>query len=201
MARLFSNIFLFLFIGFLIYSCQSKQSLTDLTINNNNAMSVILKFRISDTDHPVLLYWNTSHPDVVLQKELPPVKEQELVLFQLQPASNYAFLVTAGDDSELRSSDTVFFETPRMPYTLPKLNIVVDSGDVFDGYIMVRKVEDPAQQILINNQGDIVWYHQFDTVLSRFYSCIDNEKILSLHEEDLIVEFDLTGKILNTLKY
>jgi hypothetical protein len=196
-----SGIIWFLAAGLLFGSCGVKPQISDLDIDNSNALRVSLKFSLTDTEHPVLWYWNTEQPDVVHQKPLPPAPQQDLVLFRLKPSSEYAFLVTSGQEPELYSSDTIRFETPRLPYTLPRLTITTDSGLVFDGYIMLRKVEDPSQQLLIDNQGEIIWYHQFDTIVSRFYSWTPEETILSLHDEDEIVEFDLSGHVLNSLHY
>lgn len=200
-GSLISKAMMSLTAGLLLVSCDLKQNLTDLSIDNSNALRASLRFSISDTDHPALWYWNIEEPDHVHQKSLPSVRQQHVVLYHLSPSSEYALLVTSGRQPELISSDTIKFETPRLPYTLPRLSVTLDSGEVFDGYIMVRKVEDPSQQLLMDARGDIVWYHQFDTIVSRFYSWTSEGTILSLHDEDEIVEFDLTGAVLNTLAF
>jgi hypothetical protein len=152
-------------------------------------------------EKPMLYYWERANPEALFHKALNSAEDQEIVLYTLKPATRYAFMVAESSGSDVKQSDTIFFETPRMPLTLPRLNIMIDSGNVFDGYIMVRKVEAPAQQLLINHKGEIIWYHQFDTVLSRFFSWTEEGTILSLHDENKIVEFDLAGNILNTLEY
>jgi hypothetical protein len=193
--------FLLLLTGLAVSSCQKNPKLYDLQIDNSNALRVNLSFTMNRLEQPMLYYWEITKPDAFHSKALNHVEDQEIVLYFLKPATRYAFMVADSKESDVKRSDTIFFETPRLPYTIPRMNIMIDSGNVFDGYILVRKVEAPAQQLLINHQGEIVWYHQFDTVLSRFFSWTEEGTILSLHDENRIVEFDLAGNILNSLEY
>ena len=198
----FKAVFLLLLLtGLAVSSCQKNLKLYDLQIDNSNALRVNLSFTMNRLEQPILYYWEITKPDGKYYKVLNSKEEQEIVLYKLKPDTRYAFMVADSKESDVKRSDTIFFETPRLPYTIPRLNIMIDSGNVFDGYILVRKVEAPAQQLLINHQGEIVWYHQFDTALSRFFSWTEEGTILSLHDEDKIVEFDLAGNILNSLEY
>jgi hypothetical protein len=193
--------FLLFLTGLTVSSCQKKPRFYDLQIDNSNALRVNITFTMNRLEKPILYYWESAKPDGLYRKVLDSKEEQEIVLYNLKPDTRYAFSVAENNGPDVKRSDTILFETPRMPYTLPRLNIMIDSGNVFDGYIMVRKVEAPAQQLLINHEGDIVWYHQFDTILSRFFSWTEQSTILSLHDENKIVEFDLAGNILNSLEY
>lgn len=185
----------------ILMACGSPGRVSDLVIDNSNALQASLSFRASGMQQPVIRYWNAEEPGEVLVKVLPEQEAQDIVLFRLEPDSRYAFQVMDDAGNADKQADTLYFKTPRLPYTLPKLNILIDSGNVFDGYILVRKVEDPARQLLLDHEGRVVWYHEFDTALSRFYSWTPRGTILSLHDEDEIVEFDLEGKVLNRLRY
>ncbi len=190
-----------LILALLSFSCDPGHKISDLTIDNSNALQVRIEFKTSPIPDPIIRYWKNSKPEEVYEKELSGYMKLEVILYRLSPNTSYGFQIIEGSEESVWQSDTMYFETPRLPLTLPKLNIMVDSGDVFEGYLMVRHVADPSYQILINDQGDIVWYHPLDTLVSRFYSWTDDKTILSLHSENEIIEFDLSGETVNTMKY
>lgn len=185
------------FFLFLAASCIQDQEYRNLQINTYNALRVILDFETSLDAEITIDYWEVGKPDRVFKKGSEISKIHHIALYNLEPDTEYNFLIR---NNESRISDTLSFHTISYPIREPRFSLTVDSGNVFNGYILVRKVEFPAQQIILNNKGKIVWYQLLDSAVSRFFSWTEDHTILSLNTEEHIQEIDLEGNILFDLK-
>jgi hypothetical protein len=193
---LFKNFILSIFL-FSLFSCGFNRKVDNLKINTNNALRVIIEFDTKKNTSPILIYWMSDDPDKVFKKQSNFSRNHNVALFALKPETNYNFLIL---ENESILSDTILFTTASYPVREPFFNLTTNSGNVFNGYILIRKVEYPAQQIILNNKGRIVWYHLLDSAVSRFYSWTEDHTILSLNTEEHIQEIDLEGNILFDLK-
>lgn len=193
--------FFWLFSVFLItlvvVSCMRDQKFRHLTINTSNALRVTLDFETDREMEISIDYWETDKPVEVNSKNSHPSTNHHLVLYKLNPDTEYHFILRAGKSPV---SDTLEFHTVEYPIREPFFQVTLDSGKVFNGYLLIRKVEYPAQQLILDNTGKIVWYQMLDSAVSRFFSWTDENTILSLNTEEHIQEFDLEGNILFDLR-
>jgi arylsulfate sulfotransferase len=181
----------------LVISCFPEEEYRNLKIDTNNALMVILDLETPRESGLTIDYWESGKPDRVSNKSTGISKNHHIVLYNLEPQSNYNFIIRKNN---FQISDTLAFKTIGYPIREPKFSITVDSGNVFTGYILIRKVEFPSQQIILNNKGKIVWYQLLDSTVSRFFSWTEAHTILSLNTEEHIQEIDLEGNILCDLR-
>jgi hypothetical protein len=195
--RFFLWIILFSFSFLIFISCRTDQKIRILKINTSNAMRVVIEFETPEESSSTIRYWLSSQPYEVSEKKTKISRRQHVVLFNLEPDSNYGFIIQANKDLV---SDTLSFGTIGYPIREPLFSLSTDSGDVFNGYILIRKVEYPAQQLILDNKGRIIWYQLLDSAVSRFFSWTDHNTILSLNTEEHLEEIDLEGNILFELR-
>ncbi len=55
--------------------------------------------------------------------------------------------------------------------------------------------------MLVDHKGEIIWYHEFDTVVFRPYSWTGRGTIIALENEDQITESDMGGNLIFNLEY
>ncbi len=198
--RYSNGIILFPILILFFLSCKPDFSIGNLTIDTNNALRAVINFDTPEESLSIIEYWISGQPDRLNTIKSKFSKEHRIILYKLKPDTQYDFVIKANFTNELLISDTAYFKTNSYPLPEPRFTLTIDSGDVFTGYILIRKVEYPSQQIILDNQGRIVWYQLLDSAVTRFYSWTENQTILSLNTEDHIQEFDLEGNILFELK-
>ncbi len=190
-------ILLFSFFFLIFISCRTDQKIGILKIDTSNALRVIIEFETPEESSCTIRYWLSSQPCEVFEKITKISRRHHASLFNLEPDSNYGFIIQANEDLV---SDTLSFGTIDYPIREPLFSLSTDSGNVFDGYILIRKVEYPAQQLILDNKGEIVWYELLDSAVSRFFSWTDANTILSLNTEEHIQEINLEGNVLFDLR-
>ncbi len=110
----------------------------------------------------------------------------------LKPASQYNFVIS--NNSSGRKTEPFRFETRFLPEDITStVKLTIDSTQ-FDGFVLVRGLDPKGADVIIDNEGDVVWYHQYDTVVRRSFSWTKNNTVLSIYDSAHIVEFDLKGK-------
>ncbi len=87
-----------------------------------------------------------------------------------------------------------------IPEELPGFEVLINSEDAFDGYIFLRKTAAPGAQLMINNYGDVVWFHMSDTILFRPFTPYE-ESYVALYSDKVIHEITYMGDTLLELKY
>ena len=104
----------------------------------------------------------------------------------------FGFLISCSERSELAEED--------IPTTVPRFEVLVNSEDAFDGYIFLRKTENPGAQFMINNEGKIVWFQLSDTTIIRVYTAYE-ESYIALYSPKEIHEITYDGDTLLKLTY
>lgn len=89
--------------------------------------------------------------------------------------------------------------SPNIPEWLPKLEIEMDKSS-FEGYVLVRKTSSPGAMIMYDGNGQVVWFHESDTVLQRVFTPY-KESYVTLHDKSEISEVHYNGDTLKLLKW
>ncbi len=87
-----------------------------------------------------------------------------------------------------------------LPESIPTFDVHVNNGDVFDGYLFLRKTLSPGSQVMIDQSGSVVWYLLSDTTISR-PSTPYEESFIALHSDKEAYEISYKGDTLNQWKY
>lgn len=97
-----------------------------------------------------------------------------------------------------QSGETVL---EKIPDVIPQFKVTSSLPDaLFDGYIQVRKITAPGSQIVLNKEGEVVWYQLADTALFRpFTPKLD--RYLALHDDRQLYEITYDGDTLLSLAY
>ena len=102
------------------------------------------------------------------------------------------FLISCSQRPELAEEE--------IPTDLPKFTILHGDGEVFDGYIFLKKLENPGVQFMINYKGKVVWYQRSDTSIAREFMPY-NESYLTLYNDKELHEITYSGDTLLKLRY
>ena len=184
-----------------IASCGPSVNIEVVSIDTTNAMRVKVHVTTKDkTSLAIVLNEQNNISQRVTDFSMNNT-DHEFTLYHLNTGTSYEF------DFLYINHDTVLadypgsFNTIDVPEYLPEIEIIENKGNVFQGYIMIRNVQAPGQQIILDNTGKIVWYQDYDSTLFRPFSWVNNQSVLSLLDEREIEEIDLAGNVRFNLKY
>lgn len=87
-----------------------------------------------------------------------------ITLLFLEAETEYSFQVTASTGKAQATTDTYTFTTKELPASLPAYRVTQnDLGDInLDGYILIAQQTKPGYLVLLNQDGNIVWYYRTD---------------------------------------
>ncbi|HLF35391.1 MAG TPA: aryl-sulfate sulfotransferase [Cyclobacteriaceae bacterium] len=192
MRNIYSLLIVYVILAMFLYCCTGEK-IYNLVVKPVNAIQVTMKFDIRIAEKINFKYWETSSPDETFIEINKPSRHHQITLFNLKPGTRYGYVIEIAGSEKSFSTDTSFFTTLIPEPSLPELSLSTDSGNVFNGFIMIRTVEGLSRQLILDNRANIVWYHDFDSTVTRFYSWTNRNTVLSLDNEDHIHEFDLEG--------
>ena len=122
----------------------------------------------------------------------------ELLLLGLKPDRNYTVTVGARDNAGLNSrvSEPVFITTDPLPETFPNLTLLMSAPVRMEPGLTlldIARMDRTAGFIaIVDNQGDVVWYH--DDLTQSETQRLDNGNLLTLDSlNNLIREIDMLG--------
>jgi arylsulfate sulfotransferase len=184
--------YLFTVLSALIVSaCESSwHTHPQLTFYNNNVLLPHIQFTTSDSATVYIEYWPVNHPDKRQKAKSNKGINHSVILINVKPVTPYSYRITRENG---QSSQEFYFKTDSVPDEV--LGIRKDKIDttLFDGYILLHRFFRQGADVLIDRDGDIVWYHLYDTAVRRAFSWTANNTILSIYDSARIVETDLLG--------
>ena len=193
-----ANIFIkLLSIIFVWYSCGPKVLIRDAVIDNENALKVSLQFSTTHPAEAQIEYWSADDTSSFFSKKTRLDTFHVINLLPLKANNSYEYTIHLESDNKVVKSPILYFKTIALPEDLPEFELISSREAKFEGYVMVRKVQDPGAQILLDRQGDIIWYNQIDTTVMRPFSFDKKGEIVGLINPQKYVEIDLAGKVAN----
>jgi hypothetical protein len=97
-----------------------------------------------------------------------------------------------------QSCDTRNSEAIELESYLPQFKVEYSTENVFEGYILLRKVDAPGVQFMIDNKAQIVWSLGTDSMLSREFTAY-SESYISLENDRSLQEVSYQGDTLVNL--
>jgi hypothetical protein len=116
----------------------------------------------------------------------------------LKPATPYQYVIV--NNRTGRKSDPIDFQTRKLPAEITQTTKALIDSSLFDGYILIRGLAPKGADVMIDSKGDVVWYHQYDTVVRRPFVWTDHQSVLSVYDSSQLVEVDLYGEKLLDMK-
>lgn len=102
------------------------------------------------------------------------------------------FLASCSQNAEVPELD--------IPEDLPEFEILSNAGNVFEGYILLRKLDDPGATFMINSEGKVIWYQRADTTIVRVYKAY-NDAYYSLQNNKELYKITYDGDTLLKLQF
>jgi outer membrane protein assembly factor BamB len=155
----------------------------------NNVLLPQIQFATTDSLELFIEFWPVSRPAKRQKSASSFGIYHDITLLNIKPATEYAYRIHSGGDS----SKEFRFKTDSVPDDV--LGIRKDKIDttLFNGFILLRRFFKQGADVILDKEGDIVWYHQYDTALRRAFSWTAQKAILSIYDSARIVETDLLG--------
>ncbi len=185
----------------LIFGCGPSNEIIDLESDLSNALRADFRFSTQKSASVRVEFWETGKDQHYLSNTSADATDHRITLLHLKPQTRYEHQFIMESGQEIIRSRIYTFMTDSLPDFLPQMVLEKDGQDVFEGNILIRNVQAPGQQIMINNRGKIVWYQEFDTTLFRPFSWTEDQTILALKSDKAIHEMNLSGDIIYTLEY
>lgn len=174
--------------------CEDNILRVNVTIDLKSAATVEVK------------YYKEADPQNVLTAKISPssLKHTITMLF-LQEKTTYKFFVKATTDKTWTTSKEYSFTTGSLPPWMPEYKVTLNHlKSLPKGYIHIAQKEGAGYLILLNYEGNIVWYEKlgiginvssFDPKTGTF-ACIVGNNPDRIYAGSEIIIVDLYGKIL-----
>jgi len=163
----------------------------EVTFLNGNALLPQIIFESPDSGEFIVTYWPVEKPNKKRKSGLSAGTQHQIILTNLKAATKYSFDIY--DKISGRTSGPFSFETPALPDDITASEKHTIDTTQFDGFILVRGWTPRGADVIIDNEGDVVWYHQYDSSVTRPFSWTTQHSILSIYDSARIVEYDLYG--------
>jgi len=183
--------------------CHSSVNVSNVSFNvkPNNVLRYDVSYQLSDTIQSFIKFWEKKNPDIVNFIKFPKGVQVHSVLYGIKADTEYAaqivFEKNCDDGSEL-----VEFKTGKLPYQeLVNFDLTKDNIK-FNGYILFHQTIGSIGHlhVIVDDNGEVVWYQYFDGAVNTFSWTTDNT-LLAVIAKTQIIEMDLSGNIIFSLKY
>lgn len=179
-------------------SCAEKVKIDEINGGyvDNNSLLINLKVKFSKATTASVHYWINDSPDTLTTKLSIDKVKHSFVLTHMVSEQDYSYQVIYKQGSQNRISEVYSFKTGPLPSILPSFDLVQGDEHLFDGYVMIRRMTNPGSQIMLNSQGEVVWYQLSDSVLFRPFYISSDSSYLALKATDEILEMSIAGDTL-----
>lgn len=171
-----------------------RQSLDPkISFRNNNVLLPTLEFSTSEETDAYVEYWPRDHRERMQRSGHSKGKYHSITLMGVTPSTVYDYTIHTSNPE--RVTNTLTFSTTQLPAGITELKKQLIDTAQFNGYVLVRRLAPRGVDVMINNAGDIVWYHMYDSAVRRPFNWTSNNTILSEYDTARVVEYDLYGDV------
>jgi arylsulfate sulfotransferase len=186
-----------IFIVFFFLGCQNEIR-PIVTFHNDNVLQPKIEFTTSADQTVKIQYWPEGYRHKALVSNSSTGRNHSIILQNVKQTTRYNYVITG---FTIAGSPKVFaFETGFIPNEVVRVNKTKPDSTIFSGYILIRKLAPKGSDVILDKNGDIVWYHVYDTVVRRPFLWTAKNTILSQYDSAHIVEYDNFGKQTLNLK-
>jgi len=178
----------------ILSACSRTESvIPEVSFLKGNALLPEIRFESPDSAEFMVSYWPVNKPLRKQDSYLSNGTSHNIVLVNLKPETIYNYYIS--NRSSGRKSETFSFNTRPLPADITSTDKHTIDTTQFDGFILVRGLAPKGADVIIDREGDVVWYHQYDSVVRRPFSWTRNNSVLSVYDSAYIVEYDLKGDL------
>ncbi|QOI96352.1 MAG: aryl-sulfate sulfotransferase [Flammeovirgaceae bacterium] len=187
--------FILLMLALIAWACQSSwYSEPEITFLNGNVLLPQIRFSTTDSVSVCIEYWPVHNTRLKHASKASLGKYHEVILVNLKPNTQYAYHLV--NERGQTTSEEYTFTTDSVPGHIVRVKKDIIDTTLFNGYILIRRFFKQGADVLLNQNGDIVWYHEYDTAVRRAFSWTNNNTILSIYDSARIMETDLLGNVI-----
>lgn len=192
-------VFKLFFCCMILSACNPVEKITpEISFLDGNALLPQIQFETPDSAAYMVSYWPVNKPDRKQGSPLSYGKSHNIVLMNLKPSTQYEFIIS--NRSSGSRSKPLSFVTKVLPTDITTTEKHTIDTTQFNGFILVRSLLPIGADVIIDKEGDVVWYHKYDTAVRRPFFWTKDNTILSIYDSAHIVEYDLKGKQLLNLR-
>jgi arylsulfate sulfotransferase len=186
--------YLIIFIGaILIVGCGSLvDEVPTVTFNNNNVLQPVIDFKTIENDSVALVYWSANNKPV--SSKVSTGKQHRIAVLNILPNTKYQYKIVSYRTKKESAEYT--FITGELPENIAKIEKIKTDQSLFSGNIFIRSYFKKGSDVLINSNGDVVWYHNYDSAVKRAFQWTHRNTILCTTDTSTVVEYGLRGNVL-----
>lgn len=182
----------------LLVAVSCKDSIKpEVSFNNNNVLLPAIEFNTPGESEVFIRYWPVNNTSRQQQSKTTKGRNHRIVLLNLKPATEYNYQIHT---SAGQLNDVFSFRTGTLPEEVTQTKKQIIDTTQFKGFALVRRLSPKGVDVIIDNEGDVVWYHLYDTVVRRPFVWTSKNTILSIYDSAQIVEYDIYGNKLLDIK-
>ncbi len=168
-----------------------EKPIPTISFNNGNVLQPTISFNTTRMGQVYIEYWLHSDSLTLKRSKISDGNNHSFTLLNLKPSSKYFY--TINDLTSEYKSEKLSFMTSVLPEEVLKTNKILIDTSQFEGYILLRKLGAISADVLVDNEGDVVWYNLYDTIVRRSFTWTERNTILSGYDTARLVEYDIYG--------
>lgn len=181
----------FLSMMLLLAGCIRQSLDPTIVFHHNNVLLPAVQFSTANECEAFVTYWPKNTPTLKQESRRSSGKDHYIILLNLTPGTSYEYVIHTSQPQ--RTTNTLSFGTGSLPPEVTRIQKVTIDTAQFDGYILIRRLAPVGVDVILDKAGEIVWYHQYDSVVRRPFSWTPDQTILSVYDSSRMVEYDLYG--------
>jgi hypothetical protein len=124
--------------------CSPSNQVMVLKTDLSNALRAVFAFSTEKKASISIEFWNPEDSVHYISAKTNNQLYHEITLMNLKPQTTYHYFFITEFKDRLIQSEEKKFRTDSLPGYLPSMNLMIDSGEVFTGYVLIRNVQAPA---------------------------------------------------------
>ncbi|MFZ9981870.1 MAG: aryl-sulfate sulfotransferase [Cyclobacteriaceae bacterium] len=193
-----SKNYFYLLLPLFIYGCSPFKGEPDLSFDQGNVLKPKVKFELKTSTEAWIEFWPEAIPEYRRITNPVSAASHLVTLMNLTEETRYKFRMITIDPETgdtLRSREFNFM-TGVVPSEVVAVRKDKIDTTLFSGYILIRRFFKSGADVLLNNKGQIVWYHLYDTAVRRPVTYTKQGTFLSIYDSAVIRETDIYGRTL-----
>lgn len=184
------NLFFISLAAAVLWNCSSFPEEDPESTFSSNTLRPTIKFNTSDSLSVSIEYWSVNKPSDRKKSKKSFGRNHEIQLVGLKPETQYSYQVI---ESPGKASKTYQFTTGQVPAEVLRVKKDLTDSMKFNGYILLRRYFKSGADVMLDSDGDIVWYHLYDIPVRRAFAWTKQKTIISIYDTARIQEVDLWG--------
>ncbi|MDH4057183.1 MAG: aryl-sulfate sulfotransferase [Cyclobacteriaceae bacterium] len=188
---------IFIFWSLLILSgCSSIVEGDPSATFEENVLRPKISFSTLDSISVYVQYWKKGSQKIQKSTVSTGIKH-DILLLNLTGEAEYEYRIHSIEGD--RKSKVFQFKTEKIPEDIFIVNKEKIDTTAFNGYILIRKFIGNGADVILNNEGDVVWYYDYGREVRRQFTWTNHNTILSAIDTSHVVEIDRYGNQLLSL--